>query len=144
MSTLTRTNHRGPFAGLGGWIESPLSLVWPVTRHPLRVEDYVKDGQYVLRAELPGIDPEKDLEVTVSHGILTIKADRLDETEGPHRSEFCYGAFARSVPLPANADEAHIQATYGNGVLEVVAALHEPDSTQRRIPVLRDQHIKPS
>jgi HSP20 family molecular chaperone IbpA len=110
----------------------------------MRVEDFVQDDRYVLRAELPGMDPEKDIDVTVSGGVLTIRADRLDETEGAHRSEFRYGAFTRSLPLPANADEAHIQASYGSGILEVDVPLKEAGDAQRRIPIMVDQHIKPT
>ena len=124
-------------------LESPLALVRPAS-HSMRVEDFVQDDRYVLRAELPGMDPEKDIDVTVSGGVLTIRADRLDETEGAHRSEFRYGAFTRSLPLPANADEAHIQASYGSGILEVNVPLKESDNAQRRIPIMVDQHIKPT
>jgi HSP20 family protein len=142
MSTLTRRNNHATAVGLIDWLELPLTLVWPVARHFMRVEDYVKDGRYVLRAELPGIDPENDVEVTVAGGVLTIKADRLDATEGTHRSEFRYGAFTRRVPLPADADEKHIQASYDSGILEVVVPLKGADDSQRRIPVRLNKHIK--
>ncbi len=61
-----------------------------------------------------------------------------------HRSQFRYGAFTRSLPLPANADEAHIQASYGSGILEVDVPLKEADDAQRRIPIMVDPHIKPT
>ena len=143
MSTITRRSTHGPFEEIFDWLESPLALVRPAS-HSMRVEDFVQDDRYVLRAELPGMDPEKDIDVTVSGGVLTIRADRLDETEGAHRSEFRYGAFTRSLPLPANADEAHIQASYGSGILEVDVPLKEADDAQRRIPIMADQHIKPT
>jgi HSP20 family protein len=144
VNAITRKSHRGPFTDIFDWLESPLAVVRPLAGNPLAVEDYIKDDRYVLRAELPGIDPEKDLEVTVSDGVLTIKAERLDETEGAHRSEFRYGAFTRSVPLPANADEQHIQASYGNGILEVTVQLKETGKAQQRIPVRTDKHIRPA
>jgi HSP20 family protein len=91
------------------------------------------------------VDPEKDIDVTVSKGVLTIKAEKHQETEGKHHSEFQYGAFARSVALPASADDQHIQAVYGNGVLEVAVALKDKEEkTQRSIPVMRNKHIDPS
>src|SRR5262249_18996903 len=104
------------------------------------------DGTYVLRAELPGVDPEKDIEVTVSHGILTISAHRQEETEGKHRSEFRYGAFARSVTLPERADEDRIRASYDRGVLEVVVNLKDEAAAQpeKRIPVQTKIPIKPT
>jgi HSP20 family molecular chaperone IbpA len=48
---------------------------------PVRLEDYVEDGHYVVRAEVPGIDPEKDLEVTVSGRMLGIRAERHVQTK---------------------------------------------------------------
>jgi HSP20 family protein len=91
------------------------------------------------------VDPEKDIDVTVSKGVLTIKAEKHQETEGKHHSEFQYGAFTRSVALPASADDQHIQAVYGNGVLEVAVALKDKEEkTQRSIPVMRNKHIDPS
>jgi HSP20 family protein len=144
MSTPTRKDYRGPFVDIFDWLETPWTVLRPVTSHPMRVEDYVKDGHYVVRAELPGIDPEKDVEVTVSKGVLTISAHRHEEAEGKHRSEFRYGAFARSITLPAGADEDHIQATYDKGVLEVVVSMKDADAqqAQKRIPIMMNKHIK--
>jgi HSP20 family molecular chaperone IbpA len=128
------------------WLESPWTMLHPGTGHPMRMEDYVKDGTYVVRAELPGVDPEKDIEVTVSEGVLTISAPRQEETEGKHRSEFRYGAFARSVTLPKGADEDHIQALYDRGVLEITVTLkHQAaEKAHKRIPVMMHMHIKPT
>jgi HSP20 family molecular chaperone IbpA len=146
MSTLTRKDYRGPFVDIFDWLESPWTVLRPVSNPPMRVEDYVKDGRYVVRAELPGIDPEKDLEVTVSKGVLTISANRHEETEGKHRSEFRYGAFARSIALPAGADEERIQASYDLGVLEVVVSIKDQEAgkAHKRIPVMLNKHIKPT
>ena len=81
MSTLARRDRLGPFMDVFDWLEPPWTILRPAT-HPMRVEDYVKDGTYVLRAELPGVDPEKDIEVSVSKGVLTISAHRQETTEG--------------------------------------------------------------
>ena len=143
MSTITRKSAHGPFEEIFDWLESPLALIRPAGT-TMRVEDFVKEGCYVLRAELPGMNPEKDIDVSISGGILTIKADRLDESEGTHRSEFRYGAFTRSLPLPANADEAHIQASYESGILEVDVPLQESGDTPRHVPIRVSQHIKPT
>ena len=111
----------------------------------MRVEDFVQDGRYVLRAELPGIDPGKDLEMTVSRGILTIKAHRKEESQGRRRSEFRYGEFARGITRPDGADEDHIHACYDNGILEVTVALPgKGDKAGKQIPVRLSQHIKPT
>jgi HSP20 family protein len=145
MSALTHRNSGGPFLDLFDWLETPLTVLRPLSSTPLRVEEYVKDGHYEVRAEIPGVDPEKDIDVTVSKGVLTIKAEKRHETEGKHHSEFHYGAFARSLALPAGADDQHIQAFYGNGVLEVTVALKEKqEEAQRSIPVMRNKHIDPS
>ena len=79
MSTLTHRDFRGPFMDVFEWLESPWTVLRPAASHPMRVEDYVEDGTYVLRAELPGVDPDKDIEVTVFKGILTISAHRQEE-----------------------------------------------------------------
>lgn len=144
MSTLTRRDYRGPLADMFDWLEAPWTFLRPASGHLMRVEDVVHDDSYVIRAELPGIDPEKDVEVTVAGGLLTIKAERREEVTEKRHSEFHYGTFSRSVTLPAGADEEHVQAVYGHGILEVTVRLaHEaPDRTVRKIPVRQHQHIK--
>ena len=143
MNTLVRRDPRGPLAEMFDWLEAPWTVLRPVAGHPMRVEDFVRDGSYVIRAELPGIDPEKDVEVTVADGMLTIKAERREEHADKHRSEFHYGTFSRSVTLPAGADEQHVQAVYGHGILEVTVKLAEAaEKTARKIPVRQNQHIK--
>ena len=146
MSTLARRDYRGPFGDMMDLLEAPWTFLRPVSNHPMRVEDFVRDGKYVIRAELPGIDPDTDLEVSVAHGILTISAERRDEFTDKHRSEFHYGTFSRSVTLPAGADEEHIEAVYGHGILEVAVKLAEDtaNKTARKIPVRQNQHIKPT
>jgi len=104
----------------------------------------ILDGSYVVRAELPGIDPDRDLEVTVANGILRIKAERQEERSDKHHSEFHYGTFSRSVTLPAGADENHVEAIYGHGILEVTVKLAEDTASKaaRKIAVTQNQHIK--
>src|SRR5208337_2183933 len=93
--------------------------------HLIRLEDEIQDGHYVLRAELPGIDPAKDLDISVRDGQLTIKAARTEKKETKGRSEFSYGSFVRSVTLPAGADEEDIKATYNKGILTVSVGVPE-------------------
>jgi HSP20 family protein len=93
--------------------------------HTIRVEDRLTDHDYELRAELPGMDPEKDMEITVNAGVLTIHAERNEKKEANGRSEFRYGRFDRSVLLPRNVDADHIKAAYDNGVLTVTVPLTE-------------------
>jgi HSP20 family protein len=89
----------------------------------LRVEEYQDEGTLVVRAELPGIDPDKDVEISVADDVLTIRAERKEESEhkekDSYRSEFRYGSFLREFALPAGSREAEVTATYRDGVLEV-------------------------
>jgi HSP20 family molecular chaperone IbpA len=101
----------------------------------MRLEDELDDGRYVVRAEMPGIDPAKDVDVTVRDGQLTIKAERTEKKDFNGRSEFSYGSFVRTVSLPAGADEDDIKATYDQGILTVSVAISEPKPTERRVQV---------
>jgi HSP20 family molecular chaperone IbpA len=102
----------------------------------LRVEDEMKDGLYEVRAELPGVDPIEDIEVTVRDGQLTIKAERTQTSESNGHSEFSYGSFVRTVPLPAGADEDDINATYDRGILTVSVPLSEDYPTEKHVEVI--------
>jgi HSP20 family protein len=89
----------------------------------LRVEEYRDGDTLVVKAEIPGIDPDKDVEITVSDGMLQIRAEREEKTEttekAGYRSEFRYGSFARSVALPRGVKAEDVAASYKDGVLEV-------------------------
>ncbi len=127
--TVPARRERPMFADLMDWLETEfpaLPIMRPFTGGQLvRVEDYVDEGQHVVRAELPGIDPENDVDITVQDGILTITAERREEKKEGGRSEFRYGSFSRSVSLPAGADEEDVTATYRDGILEVRTPLKE-------------------
>jgi HSP20 family protein len=102
----------------------------------MRLEDETKDGVYEVRAELPGVDPTDDIEVTVRDGQLTIKAERTQTSESNGHSEFSYGSFVRTVTLPAGADEDDINATYDRGILTVSVPLSEDNPTEKRVEVI--------
>lgn len=87
--------------------------------HLIRLEEDVTDGHYVVRAELPGIDPAKDVDITVSDSHLTIKAERSERNQANGRSEFSYGSFVRTIALPSGANADDIKATYDKGILTV-------------------------
>jgi HSP20 family protein len=121
MTTLLRRDPRTMFPDLMDWFEEPFLTLRPyLTAQPIKVEDYVEDDKYVIRAELPGMDPEHDVEVTTGAGYLTIRAERHDRTESKHRSEFRYGSFTRAMVLPASADEDAVTASYEHGILTVM------------------------
>jgi HSP20 family molecular chaperone IbpA len=123
MSTLLRRDPRAMFPDLVEWFEEPFVTLRPYLAQPIRIEDFVEGDHCMIRAELAGIDPEKDVEVTVAAGYLTIRAERHDKTEGKHRTEFRYGSFSRSLPLPGNANPDDIKATYDHGILTVAVGL---------------------
>ena len=102
----------------------------------LKLEDEMKEGVYEVRAELPGVDPTDDIEVTVRDGQLTIKAERTQTGESNGHSEFSYGSFVRSVALPAGADEDEIHATYDRGILTVSVSLSEDQPSEKRVEVI--------
>lgn len=108
---------------------------------PIRVEELTDGTTYVLRAELPGIDPDKDVEITVHEGLVRISGERTekqdDRDNGSFRSEFRYGTFARTVPLPAGATSKDVTATYKDGVLEVRMPMRAEEAQAARIPVQR-------
>lgn len=134
MAKLAR--RQGVVPDMLDWLDSPWATLLPFApNQTFRVEDYVEDDQYVVRAELPGLDPAKDIEVTVADGTLTIRAERREEHKEPHRSEFRYGSFDRSVSLPERADTAHIKARYDKGILEVSVPVTEAKPEGRRIKV---------
>lgn len=75
-----------------------------------------------ISAELPGVD-EKDIDVSMAEGVLTIKGEKKSEEEEKkkdyYRSERSYGSFMRSFRIPDGVDEDKIKAAYENGVLEL-------------------------
>jgi HSP20 family protein len=122
------------FGDVSDWFETEFPLR---AGHLIRVEDRLTDNEYVLRAELAGVDPDKDVQIRSANGVLTIHAERREAEQGLNRSEFRYGMLHRSVRLPANADEEHISAKYTNGILEVTVPLTAPESAGRQIPVTK-------
>lgn len=101
----------------------------------MRLEDELKDGSYEVRAELPGIDPAKDVDITVRDGQLTIKAERSEKKESNGRSEFAYGSFVRMVTLPQGADEDGIKASYDKGILTVSVPVADTKPIEKHVQV---------
>jgi HSP20 family protein len=99
----------------------------------IRIDEYREGDTEVIRAELPGIDPEKDVELTVSEGMLRISAERRveEKTEdlGYVRHELRYGSMRRTLPLPEGVSESDISATYRNGILEIRVKVPERAET---------------
>ena len=93
-----------------------------------RVESYWKNGSYVIKADLPGVEA-KDIQVTLENGCLTIKGERkMDkevEDKNVDRREVFYGSFERSMAVPEGLRTEQIKAKYHEGVLEITVPVEE-------------------
>ena len=140
MSIVLRRDPRTVIPDFIDWFEEPFLTLRPYLGQPIRIEDYSEDGHYVVRAEIAGIDPEKELEVSVGAGYLAIRVERSGQVEGKHRSEFRYGSFSRTLELPPRADADDVTAVYANGILTIkVAVKGEQKEAVKRIPVTEGQ-----
>ena len=123
------------------WPDAVRELVESADLTPMRVEEFEEDGTLVVRAEMPGLDPEKDVDVSVTDHVLRIRAERREEHKSEDkksfRSEFRYGSFARTITLPAGASEDDVKATYTDGILEVRVPIDSTDAGAKRIPGTR-------
>jgi len=92
------------------------------------VDIFEHEGNLVLKAELPGVDP-KDVDVRVENNVLTLRGERKFESEVKrekyHRVERAYGTFSRSFTLPNVVDTEKIKADYKDGVLQVTLPQRE-------------------
>ena len=90
------------------------------------VDIYEQDGNLVLKAELPGIDPK---DVRVENNVLTLRGERKFDQEvkreNCHRVERAYGTFSRAFTLPNVVDTANIKAEFKDGVLHVTMSKRE-------------------
>lgn len=119
------------FAGI-----TPFASLRPIfERNLMRIEDEVTEDHYELRAEIPGIDPANDVQITVAEGQLTVKAQRSERADATARSEFSYGSFLRTVTLPAEADEDNITAAYERGILTVRVPLTQNPAGAKQIAI---------
>ncbi len=102
-----------------------------------RTEAFEKDGRYVLRLDLPGVDP-KDIDLSVANNNLVIKGERRQANEvkekGYHYTETAYGRFERSFALPPGVNRDQISAKYEHGVLEIAVPIPE-SVTAKKVPI---------
>jgi HSP20 family protein len=95
------------------------------------------DQEVVVRAEMPGLDPE-DLNINVVGNSLVLSGEKKEEQEhkgeGYWHAERRFGAFRREVPLPRGVDAEKVSADYAKGVLTVHLA-KSPDAAPKRVPV---------
>ena len=127
--TLTRWRDSifAPFEASGG--------LFPFFAPEIRIERVMEDEHYVVRAEIPGVDPEKDINVSVENGVVSILAERTEEKHERAHSEFHYGKLVRMVPLPITAKEETGTAKYTNGILEISFTIGEARRAGRSIAI---------
>jgi HSP20 family protein len=117
------------------FFEPELTASW------MRVEEFVDGDFLVVKAELPGLDPDKDVELTITDGVLHIRAEREEKSEQRskegYRSEFHYGSFHRSVTLPVGTKDEDVEATYTDGILEVRIPVGEAKVSTTKVPISR-------
>lgn len=93
--------------------------------------------EFRVAAELPGIE-DKDIEVSLEDGVLTIQGERraeeLEDGTHLHRRESHRGRFSRSLRLPVEVDPEAVKAVYKNGVLQVTLP-KAPEAQPRSIPI---------
>lgn len=103
------------------------------------IEVEQREGNYMIRAELPGLKPE-DVNVEMTNDAIVISGERKEERDekrgGMHVTERHYGQFYRSIPLPEGAKPDQVKARYENGVLEItVPAPQEAPNGRRQIKI---------
>jgi HSP20 family protein len=104
-----------------GWSPARLDTDYVGWVPPLDVVN--RKNELVLRADLPGLD-RKDIQLSIENGVLTVQGSRQQEKE-EKEDDFCAmerwaGAFTRSIALPQGVDPEHIEASFKNGVLEIL------------------------
>jgi len=104
-----------------------------------RVDVLDTDKEVTVTAELPGLG-ENDVELSLTSDALTIKgekkAEREDKGKGYYRMERSYGAFSRTIPLPAEIESAKVDAKFTKGILTVTLPKTEKARQEtKKIPV---------
>jgi len=115
-------------------------MFWPLFGvDDIKVEEYRQDGDVVVRDEIPGVDPEKDIEVTLEGEVLRIHVERSEQkqTDGKdrYRSQFRYGSFTRSLQLLTGVEESDLKASYRGGILEVHVPIDTRKAESRKIAI---------
>ena len=111
---------REPFTLLD-WVPRLLDTDWGMSH--MRVEEYREGDTLVVKAELPGIDPDKDVKISLTEGRLRVRAERQQGSEhkekDSYRSEFHYGSYLREFAVPVGVKQQDIKASYKDGVLMI-------------------------
>ena len=132
--------------------KTPASAFWPSFYEPFRhlgarlsewlapaSEASSDDTSYRIAIELPGVE-EKDIEVTVDEGMVTVKGEKRESREEKgdtwYFSERQFGSFSRTFRLPADADQGNVSADLKAGVLTLTVARAAPEAAKsRKVPI---------
>jgi HSP20 family protein len=122
---------------LGNLGQSPARQLEGVSEWAPAVDATTKNGDLIIRAELPGVSPE-DVDISLHNNVLTFSGERKVEQEEERGGYFIrerrYGTFSRSFTLPQGTDESKVSARYEHGVLEVTVegagTIEEPKRIQ--------------
>jgi HSP20 family protein len=105
------------------------------------VEEYIEDSDLVVRAAIPGIDPDTDVDLSLDGDRLRIRVNRRQPESADdrrvYRSEIRYGSFSRTLSLPVDVKPDEVQAAYEDGILTIRWPLADEHTASRRIPVRR-------
>jgi HSP20 family protein len=108
----------------------------PVWVPPIEVA--YRDGNFVVSAELPGLNDE-DVTVAIRDDAIVIKGEREIENEenerGVHRTELRYGQFYRAIPLPEGAKTEQARAEFKDGILQITVPVPQEQRNERQIPI---------
>lgn len=97
-----------------------------------------KDNELLVTAEVPGLT-DKDVELFVDNGMLTIRGEKKREHEERGYSERFFGRFERQIPLPSGVDEARCKADFHDGLLKIrLPKSREAEEARKRIPINAD------
>jgi len=143
---ITLWRNRRPFEGLTSWFDdidtwfdTGFFTELPETMWRPAIDIEEKDGNYLVRADLPGMN-KKDIHIELHEGYLTLRGERKSEHEENkdnfHRIERTYGSFERSFRIPEGVTEKDIHAKYKDGVLELTIPapkVEEPKTTEVKV-----------
>ena len=109
----------------------------PLMNWSPRMEVFEKDDQYIVRADLPGVNPE-EVELSVFNDTLVLKGERKRSQETKkdnyHYNETAYGRFERRLALPSGIEPDKVAAKFEHGVLEVTIPL-PASATGKKVPI---------
>lgn len=134
MKTVRRTNDQSLVGELLTWLTAG-------TEPEVRVEEWVDGDRRIIRADIPGVDPTKDIELRVEGNALLLSGQRRAEEHDDYHSELRYGSFERIIALPPGTSPEDVSASYTGGVLTVSMPTQAPSAstqipiTHRELPV---------